>query len=216
MSAEAKAKIDSSFLVKYKEDLDEVFRAYIEDINPFIVQFEVLKNEFPIELQNEIRAIYGHLARASIAETPEVAERNIQKIKSHTKRALLDCYKYSCIILTDNYVSFFDRYKGVDLSYLEKGTFLTSVQSLYNEAKDHYFKAKKAETSNISEEQQFELYQDAYNLFTDLQRKIETVEEDAAFLKHKATRKDYVARISLVVGILGAVVGIVGLAVALF
>ena len=90
--------VDSNFLLAHKEQLDEVFQVYLDDINPFIVQFEILKNEFPIELQNEIRAMYGHLARAAIAATPEEAERNLAKIKSHTKRALLDCYKYSCII----------------------------------------------------------------------------------------------------------------------
>lgn len=215
MVTAAKIKADSSALISYKNDLDEVFRAYIEDINPFIVQFEVLKNEFPIELQNEIRAIYGHLARASIAETPEVAERNIQKIKSHTKRALLDCYKYSCIIFTDNYFDFFERYKGVDLSYLEKGTFLSTIQVLYNKAKNSYFEAKKAETSNIAEDEQFELYQVAYNQFVVLQKKIQSAEDDAAFLKHKATRQDILAKVSFGIGAVGTVVGIIGLAISL-
>lgn len=100
---DTKIKTDSSFLTQYKQDLDEIFRAYLEDINPFIVLFEAQRNEFPLELQNEIRAMYGHLARAAIAETPEQAERNIQKIKSHTKRALLDCFKYSCVIFSDSY-----------------------------------------------------------------------------------------------------------------
>lgn len=60
--------VDTAFLEKYQESINEVFRIYHEDINPFIVQFEILKNEFPIEIQNEIRAIYGHLVRASIAD----------------------------------------------------------------------------------------------------------------------------------------------------
>lgn len=96
--------------------------------------------------------MYGHLARAAIAETPEQAERNIQKIKSHTKRALLDCFKYSCVIFSDSYTDFFKRYEGVDLSYLEDGRFLPEIHAHYNKAKDAYFEAKQAETSNISEE----------------------------------------------------------------
>ena len=44
--------VDSNFLLAHKEQLDEVFQVYLDDINPFIVQFEILKNEFPIELQN--------------------------------------------------------------------------------------------------------------------------------------------------------------------
>ena len=50
-------KIDSAFLVKYKDQLDEVFRTYIEDINPFIVKFESQKYVFPVEVLNEIREV---------------------------------------------------------------------------------------------------------------------------------------------------------------
>ena len=64
--------VDSNFLLAHKEQLDEVFQVYLDDINPFIVQFEILKNEFPIELQNEIRAMYGHLARAAGLENTVV------------------------------------------------------------------------------------------------------------------------------------------------
>ena len=59
--------IDSSVLFDHKKELDHLFRMYIEDINPFIVRFETAKTEFPIEIQNEIRAIYGHLVRASMS-----------------------------------------------------------------------------------------------------------------------------------------------------
>lgn len=115
--------VDTAFLEKYQESINEVFRIYHEDINPFIVQFEILKNEFPIEIQNEIRAIYGHLVRASIADNDKDVERNIAKMRSHTKRALFDCFKYSCILISDKYHAFFERYRGIDLTYINKGHF---------------------------------------------------------------------------------------------
>ena len=207
----ATVKTDSSFLLNYKKDLDEAFKIYIDDIHPFIVQFEILKNEFPIEVQNEIRAMYAHLARASIATSPERIEENILKIRSHTKRALLDCYKYSCIAFADNYSAFFERYKGVDLSYLENGTFLSDVHSLYSEAKDKLLKAKEAETVNTDDEVQFGLYQNAYNKFVALETKLRNAEESANFLKHKAARKEVLAKISFVVGVVGLVVGLLGI-----
>ena len=95
MELERPIKINSSVLAEQSEVLDTVFRMYIEDINPFIVRFEVSKGEFPIEIQNEIRAIYGHLVRAAMSDTPEQVLRNIDKMKSHSKRALLDCFKYT-------------------------------------------------------------------------------------------------------------------------
>lgn len=209
MNPEIVGKVDSSFLFSYKKEQDEAFRNYLEVINPFIVQFEVLRNEFPIELQNEIRAIYGHLARASIAETPQIAAKNVEKIKSHTKRALLDCYKYSCIIFIDNYNNFFERYKNVDLTYLNQGNFLPEVTKLYKNAVNLYFEAKKLETSNTSEERQLDLYQDSYNQFVDLDKKLKAAETGASFLQHKATRKDVLAKWSFGIGVVGTLFGFI-------
>ena len=153
--------VDSNFLLAHKEQLDEVFQVYLDDINPFIVQFEILKNEFPIELQNEIRAMYGHLARAAIAATPEEAERNLAKIKSHTKR----------------------------------------VHQLREAATEQLKAAKCAETSNISEDTLFELYQEAYNQFADIDQILEEARKHADFLKHKASMKSIGSAVSLVVGL---------------
>lgn len=207
--------VDSSFLGQYYEELNETFSTYINVINPFIVQFEILKNEFPVELQNEIRAIYGHLSRAALAENEDDVKRNVQRIKSHTKRAVLDCYKYSCIIFTDHYTEFFERYKGVDLSYLNNGTFLNEIHKLHKVASDKLRTAKKAETSNISEQDLFELYDDAYNCFAGLDQKLQEAEESATFLKHRATRKDRLTVVSFIIGVVGAIAGIVGIAIAL-
>ena len=206
--------VDSSFLGQHYEELNEIFATYLNVINPFIVQFEILRNEFPVELQNEIRAMYGHLSRAALAENEEDVQRNIQKIKSHTKRAVLDCYKYSCIIFTDHYTDFFERYKGVDLSYLDNGTFLHEIHSLRKTASDKLRGAKRAETSNISEQELFDLYEDAYNCFGNLDKRLQEVEESATFLKHRATKKDHLAVLSFVIGIIGTIAGIIGIAIS--
>lgn len=149
MEPETPLEIHSSVLSDYTELLDIVFRMYIEDINPFIVRFEVSKGEFPAELQNEIRAIYGHLIRASMANTPEQVQRNIEKMKSHSKRALLDCFKYTSILCSDNYDSFMKRYESIDLTYLENGKFLPDVVTKCKNHGKHYkpLKLLKHQTS---------------------------------------------------------------------
>jgi hypothetical protein len=76
---EVKTKINSKNLSEYSEELDEIFTMYIEDINPFIVRFEVTKGEFSAEIQNEIRALYGHLVRAAMAESSKMVQ-NRKKI----------------------------------------------------------------------------------------------------------------------------------------
>ena len=203
-------KINSSVLSDHSELLDSVFRMYIEDINPFIVKFEVSKGQFPVEIQNEIRAIYGHLIRASMADTPEQVKSNIEKMRSHSKRALLDCFKYTSIVCSDNYDSFMKRYENIDLTYLENGDFLPDVIKKCRDAREALQSAKIAETSNIPENDLFTLYQDAYRQFEELDTRIRENEEAAAFLWHKASKKDLFSKISLWTGITGLIVGVLG------
>lgn len=211
MEPEKTIKINSSVLSEQSELLNTIFRMYIEDINPFIVRFEVSKGEFPVEVQNEIRAIYGHLVRATMAISPDQVLSNIEKMKSHSKRALLDCFKYTSIICSDNYDDFMNRYKNIDLTYLENGKFLTDIVKSCRKARENLRNAKIAETSNISEDELFILYQDAYKQFEELNDKLQQAEESAAFLQHKASKKDKVSNISLWVGIGGFIVGVIGI-----
>lgn len=211
MELEKTIEINSSMLSEQSELLNTIFRMYIEDINPFIVRFEVSKGEFPIEVQNEIRAIYGHLVRATMATSSDQVLRNIEKMKSHSKRALLDCFKYTSIICSDNYDDFMNRYENIDLTYLKNGQFLTDIVKRCREARKALQDAKVAETSNISEDDLFALYQDAYRQFEELNDELQQAEESAAFLQHKASKKDMISNISLWVGIGGFIVGIIGI-----
>lgn len=204
-------EFDSSVLIEHKEELDKMFRMYIEGINPFMVRFETAKTEFPIEIQNEIRAIYGHLARAAMSKDKEHAAKNIEKMHSHSKRALRDCYKYNSIVLSDRYDDFMDRYAGVDLTYLENGDFLKRVVGRCNEARKKLQDAKIKETTNLSEDQKYEAYEEAYKAFELLNFDLENAENSASYLKHKATRKDKMAGVSFAVGIVGVIVGILGI-----
>ena len=146
-----------------------------------------------------------------MSDTPEQVLRNIDKMKSHSKRALLDCFKYTSIICSDNYDNFMHRYESVDLTYLEKGKFLSDIVQRSKKARKSLQDAKIAETSNISEEDLFALYQDAYRQFEELNSRLLDSEEEAAFLQHKASKKDMISTVSLWVGIGGFVVGIIGI-----
>ena len=96
---------------------------YAEDINPLIIRFETEKGEFPVEVQNEIRAMYNHLARAALADNEEKVAENLDKMQSHSKRALMDCFKYICMLCDDNYRDFMKRYESIDLTYINQGLF---------------------------------------------------------------------------------------------
>lgn len=63
--------------------------------------------------------------------------------------------------------------------------------------------AKELELSNASEDQLVAEYQRAYELFADIDKQLNEAESDAAFLKHRATRRDLLAIASFVVGAAG-------------
>lgn len=205
-------RVDSSFLTKYQTELNESFEVFINIIHPFIVQFEILSNEFPIELQNEIRAIYSHLAKASIATSDEEVLENVKKIKSHTKRATLDCYKYSCIVFSDYYDEFFDHYHNVDFSLIDNGEFLPKIHKMNRAARNKLIEAKKAEISLEKEDDVYELYQEAYLLYHKLYNEIEEVIKQAEHLKHKAAKKEI---LSVSAFIIGTIIGLAGIAVGI-
>lgn len=76
------------------EKIVAIYDAYANVIAPFIVQLEALDGEFPVEILNEIRAIFTHISRCSLAETEVIYQDNIAKAERHVKRAILDCHKY--------------------------------------------------------------------------------------------------------------------------
>ena len=74
----------------YLREVEELFNLYANIINPLIIEYEVEKTEFPVEILNEIRAIVSHLVRASVSSDDSEVHENIKKSKSHAKRAILD------------------------------------------------------------------------------------------------------------------------------
>jgi hypothetical protein len=94
----------------YLREVEELFNLYANIINPLIIEYEVEKTEFPVEILNEIRAIVSHLVRASVSSDDSEVHENIKKSKSHAKRAILDGYKYLCVLYDERYHEFFERY----------------------------------------------------------------------------------------------------------
>ena len=160
---------------------------------------------------SQIRAMYNHLVRAAIADEEKQIITNLNKMESHSKRALIDCFKYTCMLCDDNYRDFMKRYEAIDLTYINQGQFLRSVTILRKQAVNAIKVAKEAESLNTSKEKLFSLYQKAYSLFENLNQMVSTAEREANFLKKKATKKEKLAIISFIIGIIGLIIGIISL-----
>ena len=94
-------------------DIKEQLDIYRDTIQPLIINIEQMSLRFPVEILNEIRALYTHLSRAFSAEDANGVISNIEKMKRHTKRAVLDCFKNSCIILLIKEMIFLKNIKGL-------------------------------------------------------------------------------------------------------
>lgn len=66
-----------------QRELEEIYSQYHNSIKIFIGQLEVLQNKFPVEILNEIRAVFSHIAKAYVCENEKVAWENVNKAKGH-------------------------------------------------------------------------------------------------------------------------------------
>lgn len=101
------------YVEPYLMDIKEQLDIYRDTIQPLIINIEQMSLRFPVEILNEIRALYTHLSSAFSAEDANGVISNIEKMKRHTKRAVLDCFKNSCIILLIKEMIFLKNIKGL-------------------------------------------------------------------------------------------------------
>lgn len=164
-------------LQKYNSKIEELLEEYGTVLAPKIVEYEVENCEFPIEVLNEIRAIYAHLYRASVSKSDEDTCSNIDKAKSHSKRAVLDCYKYLCVTYDDRYHEFLKRYSYVDWSRSGLQSDIQAIDEQRAKAVHNLRRAKTLEstekTSNGSSVDSYrQLYELSYNDYLTLMQKI--------------------------------------------
>ncbi len=211
------------------DDIREILISYRTVIRPYIAFLELFDSEFPVEILNEVRAILQHLARCYYSEfaenkddeeetedlsedkeTEETEETekkshiqiNLEKAKGHINRALLDCFKYSCLTLYDEYRMFMHVYRFVDLSSLDNGRFLKNLNDLKEAARIADRKARIEEGDSGDDIKVFRMYEKAFNHSVKLHQYISKHESFAAGLRRKL-------RIYNVLSALGWIVGVV-------
>ena len=188
----------------------EIFNTYLNVISPLIVQLEVLDNEFPVEILNEIRAIFTHFARSATTENKEVCSENIEKAERHVKRAVLDCFKYMCFVYDDKYIEFEKIYENVDLSLIDNGAFLPELSKRRKQAIHLLSKAKKKEIVSESIDEVFDDFENAYNAFANVDSFINDSYEKLQKLKQRVIKKNKRRAFFDVCAIVGTLFGIIG------
>lgn len=197
-----------------EERVENIYRKYIDVICPYILQYELLSNTFPIEILNEIRAVFTHLSKHNLSNDDSVKRKNIQKAEGHIKRAILDCYKYICMAYEDRYAEFDRRYKRADLSLVDSGEFLPQLLEARRNAIALMKEARKTDLlinsdAELTQDGSYEKYEKAfvayslvYDLIDNSYKKLENVRKKALF-------KDYLAIAGYIIGILGVALTVI-------
>lgn len=133
------------FKEEYQKQIADIYKQYQQTVKPYVAQLEVMENEFPIEILNEVRAIMSHIAKCYEITNEELIQKNIGKAKSHMKRCVLDCYKYLCLAYSDYYENFVHKYRFTDLTVVDNGEFWSDLCETVSKAKKQLILAKQKE-----------------------------------------------------------------------
>lgn len=204
--------------MEHESRIKNVFEQYINVVSPYIVQLEVLDSEYPVEILNEIRAVMTHYARYELSEDTSIRETNLSKMEGHIKRATLDCFKYLCVSLDDEFKNTVALYKDVDMSLVDNGDFLPEINKKLRNAQDTY-KTAKTEEIKLSEENTdsiYTLYENAYNAYAELIITLNSALDKLDGLKLRAMRKKKFNNIGFVVGIAGTIITAISIVVTIF
>lgn len=170
----------SNKIITLEDKEKNIHVQYLDIISPLIGVLEVEDQEYPVEILNEIRAMFTHLSRYKV----DNKESELDSAENHVKRAILDCYKYLCIAHKEHFTRFRNSYRDVDFTYANNGAFLPGLDELENEADKLYkiaktvdiSKKKKMDDGSISSieiDELYQLYEDAYNKHCEVKRYIE-------------------------------------------
>ena len=86
----------------YHTELSELYELYSNILKPLLAEVESTLQELPIVLLNEIRMFNDHISRCyRVDVTEKFINDNLEKAKSHLKRAIFDCFKHLNIYYHD-------------------------------------------------------------------------------------------------------------------
>jgi len=195
--------------------IKNIYQQHLEVISPLMMQLEIYDAAFPVEILNEIRAIFTHLAKSSVADSVDDKEKNVNNAESHLKRAILDCFKYSCMSLDDRYKKFEEQYKCVDLSLVSDGEFLRELLRKRDDAEKKLLDARKTDLEIKHDandlQEAYQKYEAAFCAYGEVDNMIIASYTSLQNVKKKALFKDRLAIASFVIGVVGLIIGAVSL-----
>ena len=131
----------------FHSKLLELYELYSNTLKPLLAEVESTLQELPIVLLNEIRMFNDHISRCyRIGVTNDFISDNLEKAKSHLKRAVFDCFKHLNIYYHDLALKFEHDCKNIDLTTIGNGEFYINYKKIRQAAINPDREAKSFET----------------------------------------------------------------------
>ena len=153
--------------------LSELYVPYNEEVKPLLALLEAEREEFPLSLFNEVRAMNDHVARCFLSGDVDRA-KELEKAGRHVVRMKLDCFKCLNITFREKNDQFRKDMRHVDLTKISNGKFYSAYENKISESRKLVESAKvfehKGETEKALElyEEAFVLNEEAYKLTQDI------------------------------------------------
>lgn len=155
-----------------KEKIEVLYEVYNNEVKPLLALVEATYEAFPVQVLNEIRAFNDHLSRCYVSSLDsESIDHEMDKAKSHLKRIRFDCFKFLNVFLHDKVSRFEKQTRNTNLSVISNGDFFIQFNKLNKGAILAVRDAKRLEHTNS--DRAFEKFEEAYNLYTDLENLID-------------------------------------------
>lgn len=198
-------------MLDFQTSVAELYKVYNEVIKPLIADYEAREQRFPTPIFNEIRAFNDHIAQCyRLSDDRAKLEKEVNLAKRHIFRIVLDCYKYLDVSLYDKIERFEKRTKSVDLTIISNGLFYPNYRRINQEAVSLVRQARTIES--MDREKSLEIYQEAFNKYTELEDLIEKVSQDVKWARRKISLKKI---IKVILWLIAAIIsGLVSVAVS--
>lgn len=154
--------------------LSELYRPYTEVIKPLLALIEAEREEFPLPLYNEVRALNDHVARILSDECTN-PEEEFNRAQRHISRLNLDCFKWLNITFEEKLSAFRKDLRNIDFTKINNGEFYTPFKRHIIEAKRLVKEAKILESKGATQDALVS-YQKAFNEYCDAQEMTEAID----------------------------------------
>lgn len=209
-----KRKVNAENWRGHEDRINQIFSLYESKVNGLVSVYNSVTGEFPAGVLNELRDIFAHMTQSLMTDDPEKVEHQLERAQAHCKRAAVDGFKYAVTAYSEIYEDFEEKYKDVDLSYVDGGRLLPRLIKQSTAAGQAMTEARLVESGVHTDDQMYKAYEEAYNRFTELYVSVMDALDVAEPLKLKAEKERAVRekekRTDRMIGIIGIVFGIVG------